>query len=216
MTALTRFALPALASLALAIAPASAQEDVEETYTFLATTAVKGQQCGLLERWESATILAETDRYLNRLAPDERDRIGAAAEQRIAATLCDDAAMNDWIDAARPGIETEWLPPNLALFKAMVELEPPPPMFLDLTSEADLGAAVAAIEAQFAAYEAAGVTPEGDAGWDAFLTSMHDVALAMAAAATFGGNDIFGEAEAQAIITEATLITTLWLAAAGD
>lgn len=198
----------ALAGL-LGLSTAAAQ-DVAETYAFLATVAVKGQSCGLLERWESETVLAESDRLLDRVPPAEHGPILLAAEDRIAATQCDDAAMRDWIDAARPGIETEWLPPYLALFKALAGLESPPAAFADAAAGIDADAAIAAIEDRFAAFAAADIAPEGGGNWDAFQAAMEDVARSIAAAVS-GGNDEFTAAEAQLYVVESAAITALWL-----
>ena len=208
-----RLGLGVAAAVVLAGAPAAAQDNLGDTYTFLATVAVKGQQCDLIERWESATILAETDRFLNLFPPEQRGLVMAAAEDRIAATDCDDTAIVEWISGARPGIETEWLPPNLALVKALIELDSPPQSFIDLTADIELEAASATIDAQFVAFADAGIGPEGGGSWDAFFQSVGDVAEAMASAAIDGDNDVFSQNEATAFISDATEITLLWLEA---
>lgn len=205
------YALAAAAFGAFALAtPAKAQANVEETYTFLVTVAVKGQECELLRPWEAATILAETERFLSRAATDDPAAIAAAANARIVETTCDDEAMLEWIGGAQPGIETEWLPPNLALVRALALQDDPPAIFLDSAVDLDLAVAVAEIDALFAAFEAGGVTAEGAESWSSYAESMEEIATTLSAAIN-GENDFFTANEAQAFIVEATLITGMWL-----
>jgi len=93
------------AAFSVAAAPASAQGNPADTYAFLATVAEKGAECDLLRPWESATVLTEADRFLSNLTPKEQGAATTALDARLADTACDDAAMNEWIEGARPGIE---------------------------------------------------------------------------------------------------------------
>ena len=203
----------ASASVILAFAaPAAAQDDVADTYILLTTFAAKGLECDLLRPWEAATIRAETERFLTRYATADAEAIRAAAGESIAETPCDDEGMNQWLDAALPGVETEWLPPNLAMFRGLAAMEPRLPQFEDAATGMDVEAAIAEIEAQFAAFTAEGIEPEGDPGWETFQQSIDLIAVELADAIVNGDNDTFMQAEAETILIEATEIARLWLA----
>lgn len=202
----------ALAGLVVAVAPARAQAGIEDTYIFMVTMAERGLACELLANWEAATILAETERMLIRFPETDRDTLAAAAATEAELTACSDPAVNEWIAAARPGIEREWLPPYLALYRSLAIMETPPDLFLQIIGETDLDIALAAIDVQIAALEAAGVLAEGREEWTDYLAIVDEATIDIVFAAAGGEGGPFAEDEATGFIIDAALIVTLWLA----
>jgi hypothetical protein len=182
------------------------------SYTFLVAVAETGARCGQLTDWEAATIRAETRRLLSRFPPDEQANLLFAASAQAAAATCDDEEIALWIGAARPGIEREWLPPNLALFRAFATMIAPPLTFIAAINISDLAGAVAVIDAQFQAFERDGVLPEGGRSWNAYTACRGRPIMRSLS----GGGGVFTADEAAAFIVEAAVITTLWLAAQSD
>ncbi len=210
-----RLAMVAAATLALT-APAFAQfQPQSASYIFMVSIAEAGERCGHLTHWEAATIRAETRRLLARFARDEQANLLYAAAAPAAAVPCDDPAVLAWVETARPGIEREWLPPNLALFRAFANMVSPPLTFLAATDVIDLAGAVAAIDAKFDELERDGVLPEGGATWDAFAVRVEDAAATITASLS-RNSGVYTPDEAAAFIVEAAIITTLWLAAEAD
>lgn len=220
MSAATRILAPfvravavaaAVAALAFA-APASAQEDIEPTYTLLVAFADKGLDCDLLRPWETATIRAESERLLTGADEAEAERIRAAAAEQTAATACDDELMNAWIEAARPGIGGEWMPPYLAIFHALATMQPADPEFAERAGDIDFARAAEAIEMRYEALAEDGFVPEGGSDWAAFQQLIDDVAIDLLDAIENGDNGTFTAAEAEAALAGAIDITRLWLA----
>ena len=212
MAGLRRLAVLAAATLAMA-APASGQlQPQSASHIFMVSIAEAGERCGHLTDWEAATIRAETRRLLARFARDEQANLLYAAAAPAAAVPCDDAGVLAWVQTARPGIEREWLPPNLALFRAFANMVSPPLTFLAATDVIDLAGAVATIDAKFDELERDGVLPEGGTTWDAFAIRVEDAAATMTASLS-RNSGVYTPDEAAAFIVEAAIITTLWLAA---
>lgn len=208
-------AAPALLALVALAGPASAQISERQSYVVMTSIAVTGERCGLLDRWEAATILAETRRLLSRYSAEERSEMMAEVAAAEPAE-CTDPTITTWIDGARPGIEREWLPPNLALFHAFAALEAPPLAFLAATEGVDVAGRVAAIDAALVDFASRGILPEGGGTWEAYLARVDEAAVAMAASLRGEPGGPFSADEAAAFIIEATLITGLWLSAAGE
>jgi hypothetical protein len=202
----------AAAALALAAGPVRAQQVPPDpaAYTFLATVADRGTNCGLLKAWQVAAILSQASRLLLTFAEaDQADLIAAATEQ-ANATPCDDPQVNQWIAAALPGIEREWLPPNLALFRSLATMDEPPQIFIDITTDTDLTAIVAAIDAKIADFDAAGVQAEGGMAWDDYLAAVDDAAVDIVAAVAGDPNAPYTQDEATGYVVDAAVIVTLW------
>ena len=124
---------------------------------------------------------------------------------------CDDPQIATWMESGTPGIEAEWLPPNLALFRALAAMDAPPEIFLTIVGATDLSAAIAAVDRQIAAFEAAGITAEGDVDWETYLARVNDVAPEIVAAARGEASAAFTQESATALIRDAALIVVLWL-----
>ena len=202
----------AFATAAIILAAPSKAQDEGATYIFLVTVADRGLNCGLMADWEVAALLSETDRILLRFGAGDQQALIDAATQQAAATPCDDPQINEWIAGARPGMEREWLPPNLALFRAFAALEAPPQLFVDIVGDTDLAAAVATIDAKLDAFEAAGITAEGERTWDEYIAEVAEVAIDVAAAAGGATDTDFPPDIATEYVIDAGLITVLWLA----
>lgn len=119
--------------------------------------------------------------------------------------------MSAWFAQTREGIAQEWLPPYLALYRALADTETPVEVFLATALPADLPTSIAAIDDQIARWTAAGVTPEGNANWEDFLAEVGTVSGAMTEAIA-GGESPFSADQAAALAAEAGLIGRLWLA----
>jgi hypothetical protein len=200
-------ALPIL----LAAAPAVAQQP-DPAFVFVVATGERGLECGLLAPWESEVILTETGRMMAGLSDAQRQIVADAAAAQADATPCDDPALTGWITGARPGIIREWLSPHLALFHALAAMQSPPAEFAAATGGADLIAANAAIEAQFAIFADEHVRPEGALDWPAFQTTIDGVAQQIADAADGREGGPFTAGESVAYIDDAATIVLLWLA----
>jgi len=204
----------AAAMLLAAGAPALAQEP-DPAFVFVVATAERGLECGLLAAWESAVIATETGRMMVTLSDAQRRTVADAAAALAEATPCDDISMTAWITASRDGILHEWLSPHLALFHALAAMEPVPALFASAVGDADLGAARAAIEAQFAAFAGERITPEGAPNWQAFQQNIAETAIAIVAAAEGGGDGTFTQAESILYIEDAAAIVLAWLETQG-
>ncbi len=201
-----------LALVILAI-PARAQPTSDpDSYVFLVVVAERGIHCGLLESWQTTAILSEARRAIASLGDDERANLAATALQQAASTPCDDPQVNTWISGAAPGIEREWLPPHLALFRSFAAMDNPPDLFLSIVASTDLSLAVSAIDGEIIAFQANGILPEGNQTWEAYLGQVNAVAAEIAAAARGEPSTAFTQASARAYVLDAALITTLWLA----
>ncbi len=207
----------AVLAAALAAAPLRAQQAPPDpaSYIFLATVADRGLNCGLLKPWQVAAILSEAGRLLNAFEEADRDGVIAQATEQAAATPCDDAGVNQWIQGATPGIEREWLPPNLALYRALATMDEPPQLFLDIVGDTDLTSAVASIDAQIASFEIGGLVAEGGLAWDDYLSQIADVAAQIVSAAAGEPDAAFPQDDATSYIVDAAVIVTLWLSDPG-
>jgi hypothetical protein len=203
-----RLLLAALVALAL---PAAAQAPIDDALVFVAVTAERGSECGLLPPWEAEVIRAEIGMILIEAGEAARETVLADAAALGAAMPCDDVGLNAWIGGARDGILKEWLPPHLAIFRAFAAMEPPPAIFTEAAGTTDLAAAVAAIDAQFAEFEAAGIRAEGGRSWPDYQAMVAGELPAIVAAATGGATDEYGAEEATAYIRNAAAIVALWL-----
>ncbi len=217
LSALTRLRRAAALGLALVagitgLAPAArAQEGQAASYAFLVAVAEAGERCGALEPWEAATIRAQARRVLYALSPAGRVDLLADAAEEAAAKRCTDTRMLIWIDGARTGVLREWLPPYLALFHAFASMASPPLPFLAATRSGDRTAGVAAVEAEFAAFAAAGVAPEGGITWETYLARLAEAAAGMVNG-LLSVNVTFAPDDAAAYMVEAGIIVSLWLA----
>lgn len=195
---------------AVVAGPANAQGTNEDTYVFLYTAAERGLECDLLNQWQAALLHAENNRALERIT-DDRTQLTEQAIAAAATTPCDDPAMNEWLDAARPGFAQEWLPPYLALYRALALLDAPPAEFVAIAGDIDQAEAVAAIDAEIAALTNRGIRAEGGGTLEDFVDEVEGIALDIVAAAAGDADAGFTQAEATAFITEAATIVGLWL-----
>ena len=199
-----------MAIAALIVVPALAQEP-DPPFVFTIATAERGVECELLTPWESAVILVATGRISQNLTEAEAAILAAAVADRAAEMACDDIGMNAWITSARPGTLREWLTPHLALFHALARMDPVPELFLTTAGVADLEGAIAAIDAQYAAFADAGIAAEGRRSWPEYQAIVDSIAPEIVAAATGAPNVIYRQTEATAFIVDTATIVALWL-----
>lgn len=203
----------ALAALTLAVPPAQAQQTSDpDSYVFLVVVAERSVHCDLLKRWQVAAVLSQAKRAIPTLSDAERADLAATALRQAASTPCDDPRVNDWIRGAAPGIEREWLPPNLALFRSFATMEEPPAVFRAIVADMNLSRAIGAIDGEIRAFQANGIRPEGGLTWEAYLAQVNGVAAEIAAAAAGEDGAVYTQESARAYVIDAAFITKLWLA----
>jgi hypothetical protein len=196
----------------LTASAALAQGNAGRDYVFLAIAGDRGLNCGLMSDWEVASLLSQLERIIQNFTPADQQALEQTAAAEAAQTPCDDPIVGEWIEAARPGMMTEWLPPNLALYRAYALMAEPPLLFTQIVRETNLPLAVAVIDRQFAVFDAAGLLAEGEMGWDDYMLQIADVAVEIAAAADGAVGTEFDEETAVGFIADAALIVSLWLA----
>jgi hypothetical protein len=191
---------------------------MSDSAVFLAVVADRGAACELLVDWEAAAVRAEARRAIERFEGPERADIRADVARRAGDTACDDDAMTAWIEAARPGVEREYLPHFLAAYRALAMMESPPSVFLAAAPRHDYYEAVTAIDDKIAALDAAGVRAEGGVEWDKFMSRTGEAVAAMAGTLVSGEGDWQGATpdQAAAYMVDAGVVTELWLAAEGE
>jgi len=192
--------------------PAFAQPIGATSYILIAGYADKGEACGLIAPWEAAAMRAEARRFLGTLPADERRGLVATTAASTEALVCDDPTMVEFLATARPGIEREWLPQHLALFHALAGIDRMPMAFLATALPIEFEPAIAIIEQQFAAWQAAGIQLEGAASYDEYLAAVRDFAIILTQTLN-GIATEFTPDEAAATVAEAGLVGRLWLLA---
>ncbi|MHA1559407.1 MAG: hypothetical protein ACTSWI_01890 [Alphaproteobacteria bacterium] len=207
-----RISLSLIVATTLTASTAFAQGNAGRDYIFLAIAADRGLNCGLMHDWEVASLLSQLERSIQDLAPSDQQALEQTAAEQAAQTPCDDPIVGQWIEAARPGMMTEWLPPNLALYRAYALMTEPPVLFSQIVQETNLLLALDAIDRQFAVFVATGLLAEGEMGWDDYILQIADVAVEIAAAADGAVGTEFDEETAIGFIVDAALIVSLWLA----
>lgn len=211
-THIGRFSIGLFVGTTLTASAALAQGNAGRDYVFLAIAGDRGLNCGLMNDWEVASLLSQLDRIIENFAPADQQALVQTAAAEAAQTPCDDPIVGEWIVAARPGMVTEWLPPNLALYRAYALMAEPPLLFTQIVRETNLSLAVAVIDRQFAVFDAAGLLAEGELSWDDYILQIADVAVEIAAAAGGAVGTEFDEETAVGFIADAALIVSLWLA----
>lgn len=207
-----RVSLSLIVATAFTASAALAQANAGRDYIFLAITADRGLNCGLMSNWEVASLLSQLERIIENFSPADQLTLQQTAATQAAQTPCDDPTIVEWIATARPGMVTEWLPPNLALYRAFALMAEPPALFSQIVQETNLSLAVAAIDRQLALFDAGGLRAEGEMGWDEYIMQIADVAVEIAAAAAGAVGTEFDEETAVGFIADAALIVSLWLA----
>ncbi len=183
----------------------------EKSIVFLLVAAERGHACGLVSEWQSAAIMAQA---LDDAARRESTRLPAVSAQVMAEstqTGCDDPAMNTWIDAARKGFESEFLPPYLVIYRAIARLDDRPKVFDAVALRHDHQPVIDAITAKLAQLEASGAVAEGGKPWPDYIAGIENrlsgISDILRGDATDGG---VGPDQAAAYLAQAAYITELW------
>ena len=204
----------ATAMMALATAAQAPVSDHQlQTLLFLELVSRRAPQCDLIEAWEGAAVRTQTAQVLRGFDIATQDAFEAQIQDRMAEVACDDEQMNAWVEAFRPGISREFLPPILALYRGFARQDDPPALFL---AEADAGRAeaIARIDARLAQWQAAGITPEGGGDWAGYATRVEAAADRIRDVLASGEADGLTPAQASMLIRDSVTVTELWLAAA--
>lgn len=161
----------AFAAAVLAATAAGAQDrdpDLDGA-VFIEVMSQRGAECGLLRPWQAWTLDAQTAELMQAWSAERRAEAAARIAAQAAETPCDNAGLTGWIAAASAGFEREYLPPFLVVYRTLATEETPLTLFSSLSRIDDRAAAVAMIDAQFAALEASGARAEGGKTWPEFI-----------------------------------------------
>ena len=206
---------------AFAGAPAQAQNNglpsMRKSSMLVMFIAERGEECGLLNAWEAASmdIMARRDR--ERYDAEERAEVEAEALERAAATACDDEFLNAYIEGSRRGMRGEQFSNFLAIYRGVATMEAPPSVFDAATGRLDYAPAIAAIDAGVAALDAEGLRPEGGGPWDEFMERTGGMAADMAdqLGQTDASWDRMTPDEVASYLVDTALVVELWLADQG-
>lgn len=205
----------AVFALLLSSAEAHAQQALSSqarSLVFVELAAERGLQCGLLTRWQAATLRAQVADAMTDWDAESRSEAARQVKEQAAETPCDSEAITIWIEAARRGLESEYLSPYLVIYRTVARLQPPPEAFSAVALRLDPTPAIAAIDAKLAALEASGATAEGGKPWPDYIagieSAVQDLVEALRTGHETGG---FEPGEAAAYLAQSALITELWL-----
>ncbi|MEN0654316.1 MULTISPECIES: hypothetical protein [Hyphobacterium] len=198
----------ALAVSASALAQNNGLPTARQSVVFVKTIAVRGVECGLLERWQGAVLFFQAGREMARFSPEEQEEIATEIEMLSGEMTCEDTALVGWTSGASPNIEREVLPHYLVGYRALAQLDPPQDDFMTLTENA---AGLAAVEAKIAEMQAAGTALEGGVTWEQFDTRMRNGAADIAAALGGAENTQFTADDARLQMRHIADVTLLWL-----
>ncbi|GJL95623.1 MAG: hypothetical protein DHS20C05_20280 [Hyphococcus sp.] len=174
--------------------------------------AARGLDCALLKPWEAAAIRAQALEPAHRWDTEERAGAIAEVKNKSSEMACDDGTMTTWINAARRGFDSEFLPPYLVIYRTLAEHDARPQVFDATSLRLDYAPAIEAINKKLAALEAAGAVPDGGQPWPDFIARTEKGAeTILEALAGEGENERYTPDRAAAFIAQTALITELWL-----
>ncbi len=202
--------------LAMTAAPLTAQNNglptQQQGAVLVEVIAIRGAECELLKPWQAASLRMQTRDQIARFDDSTQAAIHADVDARAKAMTCDDAVLVQWITAAAPNMEREYLPEMLTAYKAVATMSPRPAPFDSVTGRSEYTDVVARIDTKLAAMVAAGVRLPSGMTLDALNTRQAGFATQIGAA--IAGTDTVGRFtadQARQIVIDAVRIVELWL-----
>lgn len=204
-----------LGSLAFVV-PLAAQNNglpsQQQGAVLIEVIAIRGAQCELLRPWQSASLRMQTRDQIARFDDTTRAQIRREVDARVQAMPCDDAVLVQWIDAAAPNMEREYLPELLAAYRALATMSPRPVPFDSVTGRAQYTDVVPRLDAKLADLVASGVRLPGGMTLDAL--NKRQAGFATQIGAAINGTDTVGRftaEQARQVVVDVGRIGELWL-----
>lgn len=152
---------------------ASAEDGVvsrkARTVVYLGVVTNRGEQCGLLKRWEAEAIRAQMREEMKNWDTETHAYAAEQVSLKSAETACDDDSITVWIDAAQPNLRAEALPPYLIAYRRMAKSDEPPAIFRALALDLDQRPILSAIDSELNALSGSDARPEGGGNWDDYI-----------------------------------------------